>query len=305
MSNRPVLGSGPVQFIGSDSNLYFVPLTSLSVAPDGSVDATKWIQAITSLKDTDRSLLADLLKEQMNRGTIVAGKAPASREAISFQAATKGELGNFITVNITNMQKDATDPGNALKATISLEVTEQLVFSKLSIDKNSEDKNFVGTILSDANSPGLVKIKSSVADSVLYPKSGEYIVKAGVIEITQAASADPSFTLEPKNAASGTDLKAIVDATDPNQKVFSIAFTRTAKVSAKLSGLISGPPANATADPSTPSVTALVHAVFILAPSGKTAAVAIPAVGLYTLAGGSDEITTPAIRSSVTAFTNE
>lgn len=305
MSNRPLLGSGPVQFIGSNNNLYFVPLTSLSIAPDGSIDATKWIQAIASLKETDRNLLADLVKEQMIRGTIAAGKAPVSREAISFQSATKGKLGNFITVNITNVQKDPADSENAHKATISIEVTEQIVFSKLSIDKNSADKNFVGTVLSDANSPGLVKINSPVADPLLYPKSGEYVAQAGVIEVTQAASAAPSFKVEQKNAASKTVFKALVDAADPNQKVFSIAFTRTAKVSAMLGDLISTPPANAMDAPSTPKEEALVHAVFILAPSGKSADLAIPAVGLYKLAGGSDEITSPAIRSSVTAFTNE
>jgi hypothetical protein len=37
----------------------------------------------------------------------------------------------------------------------------------------------------------------------------------------------------------------------------------------------------------------------------KSAAVAIPAAGLCVLAGGSDEIMTPAVKSSVTAFKNE
>ncbi len=296
MANRPIEGSGPVSFTApSNSKLYYVPLTSLTMTPTGVVDATGWTNLVTTLTGADKDELKKILTALADRGTLRAGASPAPRQAIVFEAAHEGKLGNQITVTITKVTPDPTDLKAPLKATVDLEVVERIELPKVSIDKTAPE--FIGTLLSAAKSPGLVKTKT-VPDPVLYPKGDKYPEAAGVFAVKQlGVPADNAFVLEPKDPVSGPALVVEVIATDPAQKVFALVITRTATVSAKLSALLSTPPSN-------PTNPALAHAVFVLAPSGKSDAVAFPAAKQYQLTGGSDEVTTPAAKSSATAFTN-
>lgn len=297
MANRPIEGSGPVSFTApSNSKLYYVPLTSLTMTPAGVVDATGWTNLVTTLTGADKDELKTILTALADRGTLRAGASPAPRQAIVFEAAQEGKLGNQITVTITKVTPDPTDLKAPLKATVELEVVERIELPKVSIDKTTPE--FVGTLLSAAKSPGLVKTKT-VPDPVLYPKGDKYPEAAGVFAVKQlGVPTDDAFVLEPKApVVSGPALVVEVIATDPAQKVFALVITRTATVSAKLSALLSTPPSN-------PTNQALAHAVFVLAPNGKADAVAFPAAKQYQLSGGSDEVTTPAAKSSATAFTN-
>ena len=294
MANRPLTGSGPVPFTApSNSKLYYVPLTGLSIKPDGKVEASDWVTHISGLGVTDQESLDKVLAVLVERGTLRPGvdPTPGPSQALVFRATRAGVAGNNITVSIMKVEPDVVTPGNSK---LDLTVVESVEYKDLSTD--STNAGFVGTRLDTAALPQLVKLKAALTADIEYPLAGKYdATSPDDIKVTQqAGAAKTSFVLVDADGVTGPGISVVVTAPDKNSKLFALTVTRTTtKLGATLSTLVT--PLSADAD-------SLKHAIVVVTPTGTQPA--LPELGKYGLIGGSDKTTSPAVESAVVAFTD-
>ena len=289
MSTTGVSGSSPISFTDGNGNQLVLPLSALSIGPNGVV-VTGWAPYTTNKPSVD-SLLTQLYAS----GILTAAPAPASTRAMFVQAATAGSTSNNITINVVSPSASSTDP-----TTFDVTVTETDIYGGLSTvapTSSVPSPNFIGSVLGDGNTvvpsrPGLLVLPTQTG--VVLPAStpaGQTLPvsstppAAATVAVPKNSGTGNAFTLQAKaGLPAATTFTATISDVNPTANTFSLTVVWSLKVTGVKVGTLQS---------------SFASELVVLPSVDNPSGILQPATATVTLSGGQDGAT-PASYASAT-----
>jgi hypothetical protein len=274
MASKPVRGSGPVD-ISISGKQYSFPLSAFVFDASGAVNINPQFPAIDA---SVQKALLDWVGYLAKQSLLTPGDTPAPQPALLIQARDPGSTGNFITVDIENVQVKA----QIGDSTADVTVTETDTYAGLT---PATLEQVIGKISGGGSRPGLVFLVSQ-PDKTILPA-----VSAGVRSGAKPYTFDFAgvFKVQAKHDDEDGKLTTVnVTAVDTNAKTFTLVATWTKSANAvKLSDLID------------PNKTPFAYELAVTAPAGGLKSV--PTAGVVTLSGGIDAQPAASAQATVVA----
>lgn len=258
MARNSAITSGPIELMDTATGKQLsLPLTDVFFEDNQ-------VKAQGALYTANKTLFDGYLGHLVKTGLLVSGSPPAANPALVIKAKTAGAAGNFIQVEIKNLDSSVPPKFDA-------SVSETDTYNNLKPDT-------VQKVL--AEQPGLVLIPGVAPAATAVPKAGTYplaiagAATAATADIPLHAGAGNAFKVQAKaDGAEGERTTVEIKDVDAVKSTFTLVATWKKSAASKIAATELG--------------TTFSYEIEVSAPAGS-ASVGTPLPGTITLSGGSD-----------------
>ena len=271
----PAVGTGPIGITDKRGKYSLIPLSALEFDAEGKLKSDKW-----PLSADFKGELEPYLKRLNAAEVIAKGPEPKAKPALCVSAVTPGSTGLVIEITFTNVQPKKASPPSS---TADVTVEEKHVYKNIALRKLVET---IGNKANGGSRPGLVFVSGPVPSSM--PVDGEYALKSeqqntsAKVDIPKRGGGT-AFWLEARSAGDdGKLIKTTISDVDTTTNTFTLTVNWAKSVKDKKISTLADE---------------FAFVVTIKPPEDGYSA---PPSDTFTLVGGADAVSAPAVKSSAT-----